>query len=134
MPCPTGILQELRRWIEQQEAEPTSERQPIEPGDLVQIKPAADKIFGGMIMRVTRVRPDRIEGYLLRPHRSGWREAWHHHTAPELVHIGRVIHAEPEWGFRGEPQFAIGAGATDTTKIPTVEQVRRVQRAASNKP
>lgn len=95
------LLAELRAWLDRRESESSSAGDTLQPGDLAQIKPAADKVFGGMVIRVTRVLPGKVEGYLLRPHRCGVKIGWHHHTAPELDRVGRIVHPEAKWGFQG---------------------------------
>lgn len=77
----------------------------IQPGDIVQIHPSADSVFGGLCMRITRKRGVNLEGYLLRPHRSGCKEAWYSFTEGELTFIGSLSHPEPKWGFRGQGRF-----------------------------
>jgi hypothetical protein len=90
-------LQQLEEEIGIQEADPAAL---IAPGDLVQIRPYADRTFGGMFMHVCRVRPAHIEGYLLRPHRGGCREAWHTFSPPELLRLGRSFFEQPKFARR----------------------------------
>jgi hypothetical protein len=66
----------------------------------VQTRPEAEPTFGGMLLHVCRVRPAAVDGYLLRPHRGGCREAWHHFTPPELVRLGASHFPQPEFARR----------------------------------
>lgn len=108
----------------------------LTPGDLVQLKPAADRVYGGMIMRVTRVLANRVDGYLLRPHRCGVRIAWHHRTPPEVTRLGRVVYPEADWGFRGfwsadEQRRAEAATAADVPKLEPLRELRGATRRRS---
>ncbi len=76
----------------------------IAAGDVVQLKPDADPVFGGMLLRVTRTNAHRIEGYLLTPHRGGCRDAWYRFPPSCVSQIGRLLYPEAAWGFR--PAFA----------------------------
>ena len=100
----TALLREIRLQLRQledelgfQEADPAAL---IAPGDLVQIRPYASEVFGGMLFHVCRVRPSRIDGYLLRPHRGACREAWHHYSPPELLRVGRAVFPQPPFALR----------------------------------
>lgn len=73
---------------------------PATPGDLVQIAPATDPVFGGLVARVTQTTPTTVRGYLLVPHRGGNREAWQSFNRSEVDRVGRVRWPEAEWGFR----------------------------------
>src|SRR5579884_487367 len=70
------------------------------PCDIVQLKTSADETWGGMIMRVKRVHNGRLEGYLLRPHRGGWRDAWYKAKLCEITPVGNLTWPEAQWGFR----------------------------------
>lgn len=74
--------------------------EPAAPGDLVQIRPTADPVFGGLMLRVTQTRDFGLAGYLLIPHRGGNREAWQRLKHCEYERVGRVEWPEAEWGFR----------------------------------
>lgn len=73
---------------------------PATPGDLVQIAPSADPVFGGPVARVTQTTPSGVRGYLLVPHRGGAREAWQSFKQAVIERVGRVKWPEAEWGFR----------------------------------
>lgn len=73
---------------------------PATPGDLVQIAPSADPVFGGLVARVTQTTPSGVRGYLLVPHRGGAREAWQTFKQAVIERVGRVKWPEAEWGFR----------------------------------
>ena len=72
----------------------------IRPGDLVQIRPEADPIMGGMVVRVTKATPDAIRGYMLRPHRGGSQQAWSTLHYSDVQKAGRLFWPEAEWGMR----------------------------------
>jgi hypothetical protein len=74
----------------------------LRPGDVVQIRPGADAVFGGLLLMVQRIGPAKIEGYLLRPHRGGCREAWTRATPPEVEYVGTPLSAVSPWGLRRE--------------------------------
>jgi hypothetical protein len=62
----------------------------VAPADLVQIRPSADPVFGGMLVAVTRADSAQVRGYLLRPHRGGCREAWLRLNHCEVERVGRM--------------------------------------------
>lgn len=68
----------------------------IEVGDIVQLRPGADKHWQTSFLLVCRIRPDgRIAGQILRPHRGGFQEAWWDFSIPEVARIGRSPFPEP---------------------------------------
>ena len=68
----------------------------IQPGDVVQILPGADSHWETSLLLVGKVREDsRVSGAILRPHRSGCREAWATFTLPEIVRIGACLYGPP---------------------------------------
>jgi hypothetical protein len=73
---------------------------PATPGDLVQIAPATDPVYGGLVARVTQETSTGIRAYLLVPHRGGTRETWQSFNRSEVERVGRVKWPEAEWGFR----------------------------------
>lgn len=73
---------------------------PVTPGDLAQLAPSSDPVFGGMVMRVCQCASNLVRGYFLVPHRGGAREAWQKFKQSELSRVGRVRWPEAEWGFR----------------------------------
>lgn len=77
----------------------TASVDPVMPGDLVQIRPSADPVLGGLVMRVTKAIGKEVKGYLLVPHRGGHAEMWQTYSQGEVVRIGRVKWSEAEWGF-----------------------------------
>ena len=69
----------------------------VSVGDLVQLRPGADPHWQTSLLLVTKVREDgRISGVVLRPHRSGYREAWYTYSLPEVLRIGRAPFPPPE--------------------------------------
>jgi hypothetical protein len=69
------------------------------PSDVVQLKPSADRVWGGALLRVKRIRGQQVSGYLLTPHRGGNREAWYEARLCEVTGIGRVPYPECRWKF-----------------------------------
>lgn len=94
------LLTELRSYIDSLEQHATPDAPGLQPGDIVQIHPDADRAFGGVLLRVTRVRACQVEGYLLHAHRAASREAWYRFPPTSLLYIGRVLHPEAEWATR----------------------------------
>ena len=77
-----------------------------EPGDeleatseIVQLKPAADAVFGGLLLRVKKRTATTVKGHFLVPHRGGCREAWWSGSPLEIDPIGELKWPECEWGF-----------------------------------
>jgi hypothetical protein len=99
------IIAQLRALLMHLEAAiPPAAGDELQPGDVVQLRPDTDVVFGGMMLRVTRVTKWSIEGYLLSPHRCGSKEAWHRYTPGQVTRIGRTLYQEADWGFgRGWP-------------------------------
>lgn len=73
---------------------------PVVVGDLVQIAPSSDPVFGGLMMRVCQCISNAVRGYLLVPHRGGGRDGWQKFKQSEIARVGRVRWPEAEWGFR----------------------------------
>lgn len=73
---------------------------PVTPGDLAQLAPSSDPVFGGLVMRVCQCASTLVRGYFLVPHRGGAREAWQKFKQSELERVGRIRWPEGEWGFR----------------------------------
>ena len=58
-------------------------------GDVAQLRPGADAHWQTSLLLVEKIRDNGdIAGTVLRPHRSGAREAWYTYSAPELTRIG----------------------------------------------
>jgi hypothetical protein len=99
----TLIETETLRAILAREAAPAaSQPGAIAAGDVVQILPAADRTFGGMLALITQAKPYQLRAVLLRPHRGGCREAWLRLTPPEVARIGAAAPHAPEFGRRCE--------------------------------
>jgi hypothetical protein len=65
-------------------------------GDLVQLRPGADSHWQTSLLLVCKVRDDgRVSGVILRPHRSGYREAWYTYNLPEVLRVGRAPFPPP---------------------------------------
>jgi hypothetical protein len=67
----------------------------INVGDLVQLRPGADSHWQTSLLLVCKVRGDHVSGVVLRPHRSGYREAWYTFSLPEVLRIGRAAFPAP---------------------------------------
>jgi hypothetical protein len=68
----------------------------INVGDLVQLRPGADQHWQTSLLLVCKVRDDgRVSGVVLRPHRSGAREAYYTYSRPEVLRIGRTPFPAP---------------------------------------
>ena len=90
-PMLTQIETATLRALLQREAAPIQEfSEGIAAGDVVQIRPAADRTFGGMLALVMQAKPHQLRAILLRAHRGGCREAWMRLTPPEVAHVGRA--------------------------------------------
>lgn len=88
-----------RAWPERPAAPPLEPgTAPVAIGDVVQLKPSADRAWGGLLLRVKQLDP--VRGYLLIPHRGGCREAWVRLKACEFSRIGALQYEEAAWGFR----------------------------------
>lgn len=75
----------------------------LAPGDLVQLRPGADPFWQTSLVLVELVRDDGgISGPLLRPHRSGCREAWYTFRPPDLARIGRAPFPAPDASVRSQ--------------------------------
>jgi hypothetical protein len=72
----------------------------IAAGDVVQLRPDVSEVLGGTLLRVTRVGPYRIEGYLLTAHRGGCREAWYGFPPSCVVRMGSIPFPESAWSRR----------------------------------
>jgi hypothetical protein len=69
----------------------------VNVGDLVQLRPGADPHWQTSLLLVCKIRDDgRISGVMLRPHRSGSRDAWYAYSPPEVIRIGRTPFPPPE--------------------------------------
>lgn len=69
----------------------------VNVGDLVQLRPGADPHWQTSLLLVCKIRDDgRISGVVLRPHRSGSRDAWYTYSPPEVLRIGRAPFPPPE--------------------------------------
>jgi hypothetical protein len=79
----------------------------VNVGDLVQLRPGADSHWQTSLLLVCKVRDDgRVSGVVLRPHRSGYREAWYTYSRPEVLRIGRAPFAGPEREVRNASYLA----------------------------
>jgi len=70
------------------------------PGTVAQLKPDADPVLGGMLVRLTQIDRYGVRGYLLVPHRGGCREAWWRGAPSDIWRLGRLLAPEPSWAFR----------------------------------
>lgn len=68
---------------------------PIAPGDVLQLRPGASETWETSLLLVTAADSHQVRGQVLRPHRSGCREAWLSCSMPEVARIGRTPYPEP---------------------------------------
>jgi hypothetical protein len=105
----------LRRLIARAEhaapSPPSSDFQELAPGDVVQIRPSADRTFGGMLAAVTKAEPYELRAYALRPHRGGCAEAWLKLNHCDVERIGRML-------WPPESRFALRRWCADPTRCP----------------
>ena len=73
--------------------------EPVAAGDLVQIRPSADPVFGGLIFRVMKTAAHILRGYVLVPYRGGHAETWQTWKPSDVEKVGRVLRPEAEWGY-----------------------------------
>jgi hypothetical protein len=79
----------------------------INVGDLVQLRPGADAHWQTSILLVGKLRENgNVSGVVLRPHRSGYREAWYTYTRPEVIRVGRAPFPGPERAVRNASYLA----------------------------
>lgn len=67
----------------------------LAPGDVAQIRPGACRTWETSLLLVTQTDTHQVRGQILRPHRSGCREAWAHYSRAEVLRVGRVAYPEP---------------------------------------
>jgi len=69
-------------------------------GDVAQIRPGACSTWETSLLLVTQAGTHQVRGQILRPHRSGCREAWARFSPAELLRIGRAEFPEPTRAVR----------------------------------
>jgi hypothetical protein len=67
----------------------------IAPGDVVQLRPGADRTWESSLLLVADTQGGRLRGAILRPHRGGCREAWYTFTSPEVLRVGNAPYPAP---------------------------------------
>ena len=72
----------------------------IAPGDVIQLRPGADRAWECSLMLVTQVQGNRIRGQILRPRRGGSSLALSTYTAAEVTRVGRAPYPEPAADIR----------------------------------
>lgn len=116
------VVGQIRQLLSILEAAlPSSMDDDFQAGDVVQLHPHTCSTWGGALFRVTRVRGCRVEGYFLRPHRGGFREAWSSYTRGQLVKVGRISY-DDDW-----PQLTTAELAGEAT----VRDLRALERTIS---
>lgn len=79
----------------------------VRVGDVLQLRPGADSHWETSLVLVEKLRDDgRISGTVLRPHRSGCREAWYTFTPPEILRIGGSPFPPPCRAIRDQSYLA----------------------------
>lgn len=69
------------------------DRHEIKPGDVVQIDPAHDEVFGGLFMTVTEASPWGVQGYIAVPGK-GVSLAYYRCPYEAIEAVGRAAWAE----------------------------------------
>lgn len=64
----------------------------VEVGDLVQVEPESDKVFGGAILTVTEVKSWGVQGYVFAP---GHGYAYYRCNHGDYAHVGKT-----EWFYK----------------------------------
>lgn len=97
-PAELAILEALcSRGRQEADADPGA----IAAGDVVQIRPGVDPHWQTSLFLVCAIRDDgSISGQILRPHRSGAREAWYTFRPADLARIGNAPFPEPPANIR----------------------------------
>ena len=88
-----------RTWPEEAALPTAEDLDPLNIGDIVQLRPSADPVFGVMLIRLSAGHPV-LRGYFLTPHSGGNRMAWSRLKSCEVGRIGTLRWKEAEWGFR----------------------------------
>ena len=116
------VITQIRQLLSNlEDAMPLSIDEDFQAGDVVQLHPHTCPTWGGSLFRVTRVGGGRLDGYFLRPHRGGSREAWSRYTRGQVAKIGHIVY-DDDWP---EPTTAELAGTV------TARDIRALARAVS---
>jgi len=116
------VIAQIRQLLSTLEtALPPSSSDEFQAGDVVQLRPESCPTWGGALLRVTRVHGVHVEGYFLRPHRGGSREAWYKYTRAQVSHVGRIAWCD-KWP---EPSTAELAGEVATRDTRALQRLRR---------
>src|SRR5581483_2262791 len=67
----------------------------IAPGDVVQLRPGADRAWDCSLLLVTQVRDGKVRGEILRPRRGGSLETASTYSLAEVTRVGRQPYPEP---------------------------------------
>ena len=92
-------LSALERVLERARADAERGRvaavDPINCGDVVQLRPGANYTWETSFMLVKQSDARKVRGQILRPHRGGCREAWYTFNHAEVVRVGHSPFPEP---------------------------------------
>jgi hypothetical protein len=95
----------------------------ITPGDVVQLRPGADPHWETSLLLVGKIRDDGgISGTILRPHRSGVREAWYTYRPPETAKVGRMPFPEPALEVRSASYWPVCPSCHNLERKPVARE------------
>lgn len=95
----------------------------ITPGDIVQLRPGASPTWETSILLVMTAEAHHVRGQVLKPHRSGCREAWASFSAADVARIGRAPFTEPA------PDVKAWCYEPPCPLLASPEQIARYRRA-----
>jgi hypothetical protein len=101
----------------------------INPGDVVQLRPGSDPHWKTSLLLVCKIREDGgISGQILRPHRSGMREAWYSYRPPEVSKIGRMPFPEPGLDVRSAAYLPLCPSCHNIERKPVARETRKAAK------
>jgi hypothetical protein len=106
----------------------------IGPGDVVQLRPGSDPHWNTSLLLVCKVREDGgISGQILRPHRSGLREAWYTYRLPEVAKLGRMPFPEPGLAVRSAGYLPLCPSCHNLARKPVARETGKVGKKVGTK-
>jgi hypothetical protein len=95
---------------------------PITPGDVLQLRPGASRTWETSLLLTMQADAHQVRAQVLRPHRSGCREAWASFSPAEVARIGRAPFPEPA------PDVKSACYAPPCPKLATPAQIARYRK------
>ena len=132
-PDEARVLRELLQRHQTSQAAPAADPCAFASGDVAQLRPGACSTWETSLLLVTQAGAHHVRGQILRPHRSGCREAWARYSPAELARIGHAPHAEPSRAMRAwcyEPACPLLPQRKEPA-LDTTQRSRRPNRRAS---